>query len=413
MSRIEELIEKLCPEGVEYLELGKVCDFMTGFAFKASSYSDTGLPICKTTNIQNNEISFDSMDCVKIQDYADNLEKFIIKPQNIVIGMSGTIKVGINNTEKVCYLNQRVGKFSPNEKIIKNKYLYYILCNSIDRLIEGISGGSVKNLSNKDVLSLQIPIPPLEVQSEIVKVLDNFSELAAELAAELTARKQQYEYYRDSLLTFSKDDSSVEWKHLQDVILSLNTGLNPRQFFKLNTDDATNYYVTIREIHNHRIVFNEKTDRLNDEALKLCNNRSNLEVGDVLFSGTGTIGETALIEEHPTNWNIKEGVYTIKPNQKLIIPKYLLYILDTSETKARYMKKASGGTVKSVSMVEMRKLILPIPPIERQKQIVEILDNFSKLCEDISEGLPAEIEARQKQYEYYRDKLLTFKELKS
>jgi restriction endonuclease S subunit len=159
----------------------------------------------------------------------------------------------------------------------------------------------------------------------------------------------------------------VEWKPLQDVILSLNTGLNPRQFFKLNTDDATNYYVTIREIHNHRIVFNEKTDRLNDEALKLCNNRSNLEVGDVLFSGTGTIGETALIEEYPTNWNIKEGVYTIKPNQKLIIPKYLLYILDTSETKARYMKKASGGTVKSVPMVEMRKLVLPIPPIEKQK----------------------------------------------
>ena len=110
--------------------------------------------------------------------------------------------------------------------------------------------------------------------------------------------------------------TGVEWVDLDKVIVSLNTGLNPRRFFKLNTEDANNYYVTIRELQNDCVVFSDKTDRINDTALKLCNNRSNLEVGDVLFSGTGTIGETAIITNPPTNWNIKEGVYAIKPINK-------------------------------------------------------------------------------------------------
>lgn len=197
------------------------------------------------------------------------------------------------------------------------------------------------------------------------------------------------------------------------VIFSLNTGLNPRKFFKLNTDDAENFYITIREIKNGKIIPTEKTDKLNDEALKLCNNRSNLEIGDVLFSGTGTVGETAVITEEPTNWNIKEGVYAIKPIQNIILPFYLHYILQTNQIKNLYKKKVEGGTVKSISMAEMKKLLIPVPPIEEQTRIVNILGRFDKLCNDISEGLHAEIEARRKQYEYYRDKLLSFEEMKA
>ena len=195
---------------------------------------------------------------------------------------------------------------------------------------------------------------------------------------------------------------------LDDIIHSLNTGLNPRQFFKLNTDDSTNYYITIREIHGGKIVPTDKTDRINDEALKLCNNRSNLAIGDILFSGTGTIGETAVIADEPNNWNIKEDVYSIKPNTKYVLPKFLRYLLMSNPIKETYMKKVAGGTVKSIPMGELRKIVLPVPPLEEQKLIVSILDRFDKLCNDISEGLPAEIEARQKQYEYYRDKLLSF-----
>ena len=206
--------------------------------------------------------------------------------------------------------------------------------------------------------------------------------------------------------------SKAVWKTLGDIIVSLNTGLNPRKFFRLNTDDASNYYVTIREIQNGTIVFSDKTDRINDEALRLCDNRSNLEVGDVLFSGTGTIGETAVISEPPMNWNIKEGVYAIKPQKDVLNSRYLMYILRTDALKTAIAKKVAGGTVKSIPMAEMRKLKVPVPPLAVQERLVNVLDNFDAICSDLNIGLPAEIEARQKQYEYYRDKLLSFKELK-
>ena len=146
--------------------------------------------------------------------------------------------------------------------------------------------------------------------------------------------------------------------------------------------------------------------------MRLCNNRSNLEAGDVLFSGTGTIGETAVLEAPPTNWNIKEGVYVIKPEPTFLSSKYLRYILMTKGIKDAYMKKVAGGTVKSIPMRELKLICIPLPGLEKQGELVAVIDRFDALCNDLSEGLPAEIEARKKQYEYYRDRLLTFKEVK-
>ena len=192
--------------------------------------------------------------------------------------------------------------------------------------------------------------------------------------------------------------NGVEWTPLGNVIISLNTGLNPRQFFKLNTEDATNYYVTIKELRNDCVVFSDKTDRINETALILCNNRANLEVDDVLFSGTGTIGETAIITAPPTNWNIKEGVYSIKPNKAMIEPRFLMYLLKTERIRKQFLSKAVGGTVKSIPMGELKTIIVPLPPLEVQREIVRILDQFTELT--------AELTARKKQYEYYRDELL-------
>lgn len=196
----------------------------------------------------------------------------------------------------------------------------------------------------------------------------------------------------------------VEFKTLGEVLLSLNTGLNPRKFFRLNTPDADFYYVTIREIKGGYIHVDEKTDRINKNALKLCNNRSNLEIGDVLFSGTGTIGETVVIENEPSNWNIKEGVYSLKPRKEIIVSKYLVYILRSSNIALKIKDKIAGGTVKSIPMKELAKIEIPVPPLSVQHKIVEILDKFTSLEAE----LQAELEARKKQYEYYRNQLLDF-----
>ena len=195
---------------------------------------------------------------------------------------------------------------------------------------------------------------------------------------------------------------------LEEVIVSLKTGLNPRQNFKLNTQGATGYYVTVREIKNGEIVFSESTDRVDEYALETINGRSNLEKGDILFSGTGTIGRIAVVKDNPINWNIKEGVYSIKPTHGKIVPGYLAHLLNSSNIIKEYSKKVVGNPVASLPMGDLKKLKIPLPPIEEQNRIVAILDKFDALTHSITEGLPREIELRQKQYAYYRDLLFNF-----
>lgn len=198
------------------------------------------------------------------------------------------------------------------------------------------------------------------------------------------------------------------WKKISEILHSIRTGLNPRKFFSLNTPDATNYYVTIKEIKGGNLVFGNTTDMINDEAMRLCNNRSHLEKGDLLFSGTGTIGEVMIVKETPRNWNIKEGVYALKPKSEQIAVGYLKHIMQTSTVKAKLQSLSEGGTVKSISMKKLADFVIPIPSLEEQARIVSILDRFETLTTDLQSGLPAEIEARRQQYEYYRNKLLTF-----
>ncbi|WP_028120105.1 restriction endonuclease subunit S [Escherichia coli] len=209
------------------------------------------------------------------------------------------------------------------------------------------------------------------------------------------------------------DGVEVEWKMLGEVIHSLKTGLNPRQNFSLNTLDAQGYYVTVREIQNGKVVFLDKTDRVNDRALKIINGRSNLEAGDILFSGTGTVGRIAVIEENPINWNIKEGVYTIKPIKEKIAPRFLSYLLQSSKIVKDYSKKIVGNPVISLPMGDLKKLLIPIPcpdnpekSLAIQSEIVRILDKFTALTAELT----AELTMRKKQYNYYRDQLLSFKE---
>ena len=198
----------------------------------------------------------------------------------------------------------------------------------------------------------------------------------------------------------------VEWKELGEVAHSIKTGLNPRKFFQLNTSDASNYYITVREIRGHKIVPSEKTDLINNDGLMLCQNRSNLEIGDVLFTGTGTIGNVAIIEKTPTNWNIKEGVYAIKPKKEKICSKFLMYLFESEKIKKEIERRKAGGTVKSVSMTEMNKIKIPIPPLKIQEKIVQILDKFT----DYVTELASELASRKKQYSFYRDKLLSFED---
>lgn len=202
----------------------------------------------------------------------------------------------------------------------------------------------------------------------------------------------------------------VKFRKIKEVCTDINTGLNPRKFFKVNTIDAENYYVTIREMVDGNIIFSDKTDKINDEAMMLCNNRSKLDENTVLFSGTGTIGRIVVLNEAPKNWNIKEGVYALHPIITLIVPKYLGYVLQSSKIVSKYMNYVCGGTVKSIPMRDLKNVEIPVPPLEIQKEIVRLLDDFTAKTAVLQAELNKEYEARKKQYEYYRDTLLNDEE---
>lgn len=172
--------------------------------------------------------------------------------------------------------------------------------------------------------------------------------------------------------------SKVQEIKLGDVLLSLKTGLNPRQNFSLNTPESRNWYITVRELNGTGVDFLPQTDKVDDEGLRLINNRSNLEINDVLFSGTGTIGKTAIIQEHPNNWNIKEGVYVLKPNKKVIDPYYLLCQLRYYSRINVFSRKTGGSTVFSIPMQVLADTSLYLPDLDTQKKISKIIKEIDE-----------------------------------
>lgn len=200
---------------------------------------------------------------------------------------------------------------------------------------------------------------------------------------------------------------------LEQTIVSLKTGLNPRQNFKLNVDGNDKPYITGKDIFGNKVNVTDKTDKIDSSAITLINRRACLANGDLLFAstGTGTVGRMAIVENYTKQWAVSETLYCLKPKKEIALTRYLLFILSVNQTKMQYEPKISKGSVPHLKVNDLLKVKIPLPSLAEQERIVKILDRFDALVNDISTGIPAEIEARKKQYEYYRDKLLTFKKI--
>lgn len=417
MSKLDDLIGELCPDGVEYSKFGNIANIVRGASPRPIS------------NFVTDDV--DGVNWIKIGDVhpeskyiTSTMEKItkegasksrIVKPGDFVL--SNSMSFGRPYIMKItgCIHDGwlSIGNF---EKTYTSDFLYYLLSSNVVQkaMAQRASNGTVKNLNADIVKSLKLPLPPLPVQEEIVRILDNFTELTskltAELTAELTARKQQYEYYSNQV--FLKAGKNSGWKAVGDVIMSLKTGLNPRQNFKLN-DGGSLPYITGKDIFGNRINVTERTDKITEDALFLINKRAQLEKGDVLFAstGTGTVGRMAVIEDYQNDWGISETLYAMKTKSDMINPLYLMYALYSPSSKKQFEPKISKGSVPHLKVADLLKVSIPVPSINEQMQIVSLVKRFDTLCNDISIGLSAEIKARQKQYEYYSDKLLTFKEI--
>lgn len=255
-------------------------------------------------------------------------------------------------------------------------------------------GGGQPLITAGQIKAFQLPIPPLPIQSKIVEILDNFTEL--------TARKKQYEYYRDELLTFGDD---VPMVRLGEVI-EVCRGASPRpinQYITTESDGVN--WIKIGDVESGSKFVTQSAEKITKEgAIK----SRYVKKGDFILSNSMSFGRPYILG---IDGYVHDGWIVMSNFEKSFIPDFLYHLLNMNEIQRHWKQKASaGGTIQNLNSDIVRATEIPLPPLSEQSRKVKILDKFNTLTTDITAGLPAEIAARQKQYAYYRDKLLTFKE---
>ncbi|PUD88053.1 restriction endonuclease subunit S [Helicobacter pylori] len=298
----------------------------------------------------------------------------LVKQNSLIMSMCATIGKPIITKIDTCIHDGFV--VFENPKIDLN-YLYYFLCYIEKEWLESGQQGSQVNLNVDLIKNKEVFCPKdLNEQAAIANILSDVDRYLCSLDALILKKESVKKALRIKMLNQILASNGVEFRELGDIILSLKTGLNPRSFFKLNTPNANNYYVTIRELEDYTIKFTHQTDRIDDNALSLCLKRSNLEKDDILFSGTGTIGKVSIIEKNPNNWAVKEGIYSIKPNKKIVFPRFLMFCLESSNIQNDIKNKSFGGIVKSIPMNDLQQIQIPLPPLNEQIAIANILSGL-------------------------------------
>lgn len=406
MSKLEELINKLCPNGVEFKTLGDIATYRRGSfpqPYTNTSFygGEDAMPFVQVADIEDDGFKLKDKTKQTISKIAQPKSIFVPKG-TVICSIQGTIgRVAI--TQYDSYVDRTIAIFESLNNKIDKKFFAYCIEVKFEVEKQFARGSTLKTITKEEFAKFCIPVPPLEVQCEIVRILDNFTLLSAELSAELSARKKQYQYYLDSIYENIKDNNVN--------LGSIGSFTRGKRFVHADVVDEGVPCIHYGELYTFYGVHANKVKSHIKEELRSKMRYANKN--DVIIVGAGEnrmdIG-IGVAWEGDEDVAVHDACYTLKHNQN---PKYISYFLRTSQYHNQIKKFVYEGKICSISAEGLKKAIIPIPSIEEQNKIVNILEKFDDLCNDISEGLPAEIEARKKQYEYYRDKLLTFKELKS
>lgn len=376
MNKIEELIKEKCPDGVEFRKLEDCCNIL----------DKKRKPVTKSAR-EAGEYPYYGAN--GIQDYVSD---FIFDGTFVLVGEDGSV-ITPNGTPVVTWatgkiwVNNHAHIIEEIEGVDLRYMFHYLQTVYVGDLIHG----NIPKLNQGDFRQIEIAVPPIEIQQEIVRILDKFTELETGLQAELEARKKQYEYYRDALLTFGED--AVEYK-MGDVLTFFNG-----RAYKQEELLSEGKYPVLR-VGNFYTSDSWYYSDLELESNKYC------EKGDLLYSWAATLG--------PKIWDGDRCIYhyhiwKILFDENLIDKNYLFYYLQYD--LSNIARSTTNSTMIHVSMGSMKERIISIPSMQEQKRIVEILNRFNELCNDVTKGLPAEVEVRKKQYEHYRDLLLSFERL--
>lgn len=390
MKNLETLIQELCPDGVEFVKLGDVCEIKGRIGFRGYTRKDLvseseGAITLSPSNIINGNIVYDKCSYISWAKYEESPE-IMAEVGDVVF--TKTASVG-----KTAYIENMPKEMTINPQLVLlkkfrgiSKYLAYILKTTyFQNEVKKFTGvGSVPNVPQSSLAKIEIPLPPIEVQTEIVRILDKFTSLEAELEAELDCRKRQYEYYRDKLLSFDNvGGQEVEWKTLGELA-EIGTGSS-------NTKDGLSeglypFYTRGQE------VLRKNEYEFDDEA--------------IITAGDG-VGVGKVIHYVKGKYALHQRAYRFKPGD--LLNARFLYFYMTSTFYKYVCGNSVSSSVSSLRKPRLLKYPIPLLPMQEQIRIVSILDRFESLTTSLQSGLPAEITARRQQYEHYRDKLLTFK----
>ncbi len=395
MSRLDELIEELCPNGVEYKELKDLCIISRGKVISKDYIRDNPGDFPVYSSQTENEGNLGN---ISTYDYDGEYLTWTTDGANAGTVFYRNTKFNVTN---VCGLL----KVKVEEMI--SKFLYYFLVIKAPEYVNR-GMGNPKLMSNV-MEKIKVPIPPLEIQEEIARILDDYTksveELKEKLNKELIARKKQYSWYRDYLLKFENKVKIVKLGEL----FEFKNGINKEKSSFGKGTPIINY---VNVYKKNKIYFEDLqglVEATDDELI-----RYKVKRGDVFFTRTSEtieeIGFTSVLLEDIENCVFSGFLLRARPLTDLLLPEYCAYCFSTSSMRNAIKRKSTYTTRALINGTSLSQIEISLPPLEVQKRIVEVLDNFEKICNDLNIGLPAEIEARQKEYEFYRNFLLTFKE---
>ncbi|MCF0149752.1 MAG: restriction endonuclease subunit S [Clostridium sp.] len=397
MSRLTELIEELCPNGVPYIELSNMAEIGTGSSDRKDATEDGRYPFyVRSKNIfRTNNYEYD--------------ETAIVIPGEGGIGDIFHYVVG------KYALHQRAYRIHVIDNCLDTKYLYYYMFSKFKNFIlKKAVSATVTSIRKPMIEKFPVAVPPIEIQHEIVRVLDSFTEniveLTSELRSELKVRRNQYEYYRDEL--FGKDYGEMLKRCFENNVKviplnELGSFSRGKRFVRNDIREEGIPCIHYGDLYTYYGISAEKSryflEQEFSEKMRFAHK------GDVVIVQAGEndmdigIGVAWIGDEDVA---VHDACYIFKHN---INPKYISHYLRTNIYHLQIKKYVSTGKICSISAQNIGRALIPIPTLEEQQRIVDILDRFYTLCNDISIKITGEIEGRQKQYEYYRDKLLTFK----
>lgn len=386
MSRIDDLIAEYCPDGVKHQTLGEIGEFIRGNGIQKRDFQDSGFGCIHYGQIYTYYGLF-----------ADHTKSFIdpnlAEKRKKAYKGDLVIATTSENEEDVCkacaWLGEEPIAISGDAYIFRHhqnpKYISYCFQSELfqSQKKKYITGTKVLRVNGDAMAKIHVPVPPLPVQEEIVRILDSFSSLEAELEAELEARRKQYTHYRDELLKFERE---------RVLIASLGELCKISVGRKNGTAGEFGEYPYVNAGTSMSGFVNEWS-----------------EEGDCVTTPSRGQGGMGFVAYQASRFWCGPLCYVMRSKHSDVMIKYVYYYLCSH--KADILGLVHEGGTPAINKSELAGLRILVPPFEEQRRIVSILDRFDKLTNDLSSGLPAEIEARRKQYEYYRDRLLSFDEL--